>query len=119
MQQRIVAIIKTFPVVFFRELSLREFVRQWRSINQDGSCWVCPMPAVPRQEVLYCYIVIGNRIRYRCNISHFEPGGERIFSDGRRFTAKAWMVLTAPVVKPPHKIKKRGFQGFRYSEFLF
>lgn len=120
MNQRPVAIITTFPRVFFLEKSPREFVREFLAMNDDGEIyWQCKMGNAPKIEVVYCYIVINNRIRYRANIAGFEPGGKRYFGDGRSATARAWMILTGPVVKAPHRIERRGFQGFRYSDFIF
>src|SRR5436305_1254367 len=102
MTDRPCAIIVTFPRVFFREMSPRRFVREFLAMNtEDDWHWQCKIGNRARIEVVYCYIVIGNRIRYRANIAGFEPGGEREFDDGRKATARAWMILTAPVVKAP------------------
>ncbi|MCI0489369.1 MAG: hypothetical protein L0229_22480 [Blastocatellia bacterium] len=119
MDERPVAIIRTFPFVFFREKSLREFVREWYELNQDDVVWICPMHRLPKIEVPYVYIVALNRLRYRVNLVGFEPGGERIFESGRRWTANHWMLMAGPVVKAPHKMVMSGFQGFRYSGFIF
>jgi len=119
MTDRPQAIIVTFPRVFFREVSRLQFVRQFCGMNRDDSYWICKMGNVPRIEVPYCYIVIDNRIRYRANIAGFERGGEREFDDGRKATARAWMILTAPVIKAPGRIERLGFQGFRYSDLIF
>jgi hypothetical protein len=120
MSERPAAIIVTFPRVFFREVSPRQFVRDFLGMNSgEIEYWICKMGNVPRIEVPYCYIVINNRIRYRANIAGFEPGGERTFDDGRRATGRAWMILTAPVIKAPYRIQRTGFQGFRYSDLIF
>lgn len=117
--ERAEAIIVTFPLVFFREYTTVNFVRDFLGMNKDETYWICKMGNKPRVEVPYCYIIVGNRIRYRANIAGFEPGGERDFGDGRIQTARNWMLLTAPVIKAPYKIERRGFQGFRYTEIIF
>ena len=77
------------------------------------------MNRLPKIEVPYVYIVALNRLRYRVNLVEFEQGGEREFEDGRRYAANHWMVMAGPVVKAPYRIEMRGFQGFRYSGFIF
>ena len=119
-QQQTVAIITTFPRKFFLEMSPRQFVRAFFAMNDDDSIyWQCKFGAPPTRDVVYCYIVAENRIRYRANIAGFEPGGLRVFGDGRSATARSWMILTAPVIKAPYRIERRGFQGFRYSGIIF
>lgn len=123
---RPIGIIVTFPRVFFEEVSTASFVREFLGMNNPDyeGYWLCKIGSIPRQEVLYCYIIINNRIRYRANIAGFEPGGPQQF-DGRLsgkpriHTAKAWMQLTGPIVKAPYRMEKRGFQGFRYTEELW
>lgn len=112
------AIIVTFPRIFFREVSLRQFVREFCQMS-ESDVWFCKFAAIPRCEVIHCYIVIENRVRYRANLVGFDPGGEMIFADGRTATARAWMLLCGPIVKAPYRISMRGFQGFRYSQLLF
>ena len=115
-QQRAIAV--TWPLKSMTK-SPREFVREFMSINDGETCWYAKVNAVPKQEVLYCYIIIDNRVRYRANIVGFEQGCEMTFDDGRTATAKKWMILGAPVVKAPHKIEMTGFQGFRYTRLLW
>ena len=112
------AIAVTWPLSSMTKTP-REFVRSFMSINDGETCWYAKVGQVPKRDVLYCYVIIGNRVRYRANIVGFEPGGELTFSDGRSATAKVWMVLGAPVVRAPHRIEMRGFQGFRYTDLLW
>jgi hypothetical protein len=56
---------------------------------------------------------------YRANIGGFEPGGIKHFEDGRDCEAKHWMILTHPFIEANPRIPYKGFQGFRYSSFLF
>jgi hypothetical protein len=120
MKERPEAIIKTMPLVaIWQEQNPRDFLRSLKAVDRGDTFWLAPLPAVPKHEVLYFYFLIQGRLRYRLNISHYEPGGERTFEDGRKWTAKTWAILTGPVVKPPHKIEMRGFQAFRDSTWLF
>jgi hypothetical protein len=124
------AIVKTFPVHFFRDISPREFVRGFVIALNDPeheTVWWSMMGNRPKQEVQYCYIVIGNRVRYRASVGWFEgpydyPNelpGFKTFGDGRTLYSRYWMALTGPVIKAPERIPMRGFQGFRYCDILF
>jgi hypothetical protein len=120
MKERKQAIVITFPARCFQEFgSIREFLKNWQNVASSDSTWYWKMSNVPQQEVLYCYIVIGNRVRWRCNITSFESGGEMTFDGGRTVTTRNWRLLTAPVEKAPFKIPMGGFQGFRYSDLLW
>jgi hypothetical protein len=75
----------------------------------------------PTIEVLHCYLLLAGHIVVRANISHFEPGSGRVIKswDGRSLAPKWWAVLTAPVSWPDEPIRRRGFQGFRYTTTLW
>lgn len=72
----------------------------------------------PTLEVLHCYLLVEGKVIVRANISHFkEHKGRAVKSwDGRDLTPQWWGVLTAPVSWPEEIIKRRGFQGFRYTD---
>lgn len=72
----------------------------------------------PTVEVLHCYLLVEGKIIVRANISHFEKHkGRPVKSwDGRDLTPAWWAVLTAPVSWPEEPIRRRGFQGFRYTD---
>jgi hypothetical protein len=90
------------------------------AVMQDqDSYWLHKISAVPTIDVLYAYITVLGKIRYRANIGGFEEGGTKTFQDGRDCTAKHWMILTHPFVKAPEEILFQGCQGFRYTSFLF
>jgi hypothetical protein len=113
------AIVKTFPRVFFREVTPRQFVRDFIGMNDhDGWIWAVPMSTLPKQQVCHCFIVIDNHVKYRAQVVDFVPGYE-VTIRGTTIHPKYWMILTAPVVRAPRKIQYRGFQGFRYTEMLF
>ncbi|HEY0171151.1 MAG TPA: hypothetical protein VGB98_09010 [Pyrinomonadaceae bacterium] len=75
----------------------------------------------PTVEVLHCYLIVEGKVIVRANISHFEEGDGRAVKswDGHDLTPKWWAVLTAPVSWPEEPVKRRGFQGFRYTEDLW
>ena len=98
----------------------RIYLQQMEATIKDEDCyWLHKMNNLPTTDVLYCYVTVLGNILYRANIGGYEPGGHKIFNDGRVCYAKNWMILTHPFVKANPKIPKRGFQGFRYSKFLF
>jgi len=72
----------------------------------------------PTIEVLHCYLIVEGRVVVRANISHFEEGDGRAVKswDNRDLTPKWWAILTAPVVWPDEPVRRRGFQGFRYTD---
>jgi hypothetical protein len=99
-----------------RREALKRIVKLFSYLKEDEGAIYMSMPAKPRQEVLYCYILVDGRIRWRANISHFEPGDARKCVDGVERAPKYWMILTGPLVKAPRGLRMRGFRGFRYTE---
>jgi hypothetical protein len=80
------------------------------------------MAQQPTQDVLHCYLLVGGKVRVRCNISGYIAGdqlGEVTCWDDSERRANWWAMLTGPVSWPPEEIKMRGFQGFRYTEDLW
>jgi hypothetical protein len=139
MIERPEAIIITMPVKFLNDLSISEwktiynrtqkehilngyriYLQQMEAtIADENSYWIHKMNNLPTVEVVYCYVTVLGSIMYRANIGGFEPGGHKIFSDGRDCYAKNWMILTHPFIEARPRIKRKGFQGFRYTEILF
>lgn len=72
----------------------------------------------PKHDILYVYVNIGGKVRYRVNFVQTSTGHMR-FNDGKEMTAKVWIVTTGPLVKAPYVITMQGFQGFRYTHKLF
>ncbi len=70
---------------------------------------------VHEKEILYCYVNILSKIRYKAKVIGFEPGGEKEFDDGRKRTAKHWLLLHEFEKVP--EIRMGGFQGFRYWKY--
>lgn len=77
---------------------------------------------LPTKEITLCYVVWGGKVRYRCDIKEFIGGCTGEFSDGgviRSFKNRNLCVLQGPTIPAPYDIPMKGFQGFRYSPFLF
>jgi len=72
----------------------------------------------PKRDLLYVYLCIGNKIRFRANFVMSEGPCKKYFVDEGMF-ARAWIVLAGPVVRPDQPIVMKGFRGFRYTEKLF
>lgn len=115
-----IGLIITWSVKMLTEggASLKDFMYEFESMNEpDGGAWFQKCSKKPKHIPLYCYIIIGGRIMYRANISHYETGTATIKKCNQMIGQIEWprLVLTAPIIKAPHKIPMRGFQGFRYT----
>jgi len=97
-------------------LGFKDCIRQIESVKFDPEgYWLHSMGNKPvdEQRVTHAYINILSKIRYKAKVIGFEPGGEQQFDDGRKRTAKHWLLLHEfEKLKPA--IKMGGFQGFRY-----
>lgn len=98
-------------------------MKAFRQMQRDPEQFVrIAFSQMPKAEVLHCYILVSGRIWVRANISHWQGNyGEQVTSwDGHDLSdAKYWAILTAPVSFPQTPIKRRGFQGFRYTQELW
>lgn len=107
---------KKNQVIAGYKICLREI--EWVRQAPDDRWWNHSIGTKPTREVLYAYIVILGRVRYRANIVGWEAGGEKEFQDGRKRTAKHWLIL-GHFVPAPFAIKIKGSRGFQYTEKLF
>lgn len=77
----------------------------------------------PKKDILYVYLCIGGKVRFRCFYAGARSASEKTFGelDGSQKTirAKAWCLLSGPIVRPTIPIPMKGFRGFRYCERLF
>jgi hypothetical protein len=64
-------------------------------------------------------LLIDGEIKVRLNIAGYQPGEARECWDDTIRQPKYWVECTGPVSFPPEPIKRRGFQGFRYTEDLW
>lgn len=83
-------------------------------VSNPDEVWYHSMNNKPvnSNEILYCYVNVLNKIRYRFKVIGFNPGGEIKFNDGRKWWAKNWLLMHQP--EKIKEIKMGGFQGFRY-----
>ena len=102
----------------------RRMMRAFKEMErgEEGKYVLIAFDQKPTIEVLHCYILVGGEIRVRANIASWERGdsigGLHCWDDTTRHPK--WLaVLTGPVVWPAEPMKRRGFQGFRYTEELF
>lgn len=114
-------IIVNTPKIFIAEVG-DNYLPMWFDgpMPDRGGMFYWKLSNRPRIDILHCYIVYNGFIRWRCNIAEFLPGQTMYFFSGpcgeREVTGRAWMILTAPVIKAPQEIPMRGFRGFRYTE---
>lgn len=116
-------IIITVSRSMIRDSAARNY-RMW--LRQFFYCMSCDdchywfrLGNQPKLDVLYIYLCIGNKIRYRVTYAGCKGPGHPTFSDGRSLAGKAWVFAVGPVVAAPYIIRRKGFQGFRYTGKLF
>lgn len=86
----------------------------------DGLIYYMRVGSKPRQDknLSYVYLCIGNKIRYRAYYAGSAPASTMKFGD-KIISARAWVMMSGPVEKPPFEIPMKGFRGYRYTEKLF
>jgi hypothetical protein len=114
-------IIRTLPTIYADSEHLamqrmeRSIDRMMRGLKETIHIFLDQKPTL---DVLYLYILVNGTIRYRFKIVEYMPGDRAVSWDGQKRSPK-WMAVVTDPVKPPHEIKMRGFQGFRYTEELW
>jgi hypothetical protein len=106
---------------------LLAFIRYFeQTMQEEDSLWLQKSKNRPAQDISIVYIVVCNQVRYKLFYGGYQTGETTIHNgDGHSWSSRqviSWprLVLAGPVVKAPHKIKQKGFQGFRYvTEELF
>ena len=90
------------------------------AMNQDGWVYYMRQGARPKIDVLYVYLCIGGKIRFRTQFAG-TTRGDMTFSDGKQMFAKVWVMLVGPLVRPRRgdEPTMKGFRGFRYTHKLF
>ena len=113
-------IIITISQAMLKEKGYRNWLRNYLEAmgKEDWTYWM-RQGVQPKHEILYVYLCIGGKIRYRSNF--VMSWGPRLvtFKGGKQMFAKAWIVMCGPVVKPVEPIYRKGFRGFRYTQKLF
>lgn len=112
-------IIISISAKYLKERGVRNWYKDFlKGMSGENYSYWFRLAQMPKfTDMLYVYLCIGNRIRYRANLVGFYPGGEFKCDDGRIITAKFWCVVTGPLARG--NVRRKGFQGFRYTEELF
>jgi hypothetical protein len=74
----------------------------------------------PLKDVLHVYLIVEGRVVGRARLAGYvaERGPVQCF-DGTTRTYPVWAELVGPYEPAPAEIKRRGFQGFRYTTDLW
>lgn len=113
-------IIITISAGMLREKGYRNWLRNFLEAmsREDWTYWM-RTGSQPKRDVLYVYLCIGGKVRFRANYVMPEGPGMKTFNDGKTMYARAWIIMAGPVVRPDCTIAMKGFRGFRYTEKLF
>ena len=122
MSLRPTGIIRTLPSLYAESKSISR--RRYELSIAGLKNGVIPaiyiaLAQMPKIEVLYMYLLIDGEIKVRLNIAGYEDGTARECWDKTIRKPKYWAICTGPVSHPPEPIKRRGFQGFRYTKDLW
>lgn len=93
-------------------------------MEEDGALWYQKCKNRPTQDkyLQYVYIIVSNRVYYRGYYGGYHTGPLECYLNSwssRQVVTWPRIVIAGPIVKAPHKIYRKGFQGFRYTETLF
>jgi len=101
--------------------NLKTFIQHFNeSVNDDEGLWYQKCRNKPQYDVLYVYIIYGNKLRYRCQFVLWTKQPEVLYdANGEKEVEWGRIGMTGPLVKCPFKRKLKGFQGFRYTTKLF
>jgi hypothetical protein len=117
----------TLPVAFFQDrgMSYAEFEKMFvRYMRRDDAIMNFRLTNLPLHDVAYVYLIFDGFLQYRANLVMYERNTAKEFNDApdgkiRSFPPSNWVLFTGPVIKAPHDIPMKGFQGFRYTTKLF
>lgn len=103
---------------------LLRFIRWFEQCLHDEDGWFYhKCKNGPSVDVLYVYIIIANRLYYRCSFaSHSRQPVEAFLKPGSEESVMIdWphLILTGPLIRCPYKRKLSGFRSFRYCKKLF
>lgn len=121
MPDRPTGIIRTLPSCYGdKSTSARRFKTSiaWLESGSIPAVYIA-LQAIPKTEVLHIYLLIEGEIKVRLNIAGYEPGDARECWDETIRKPKYWAVCTGPVSRPDSPVKRRGFQGIRYTDDLW
>lgn len=120
------AIMLTLGVDFFKmypggEAQCRKMLEGLNKTDRYNWMQLCGS-GIPTAKVGYCYLVFGGKVQYKLEIKEFRKESTGSFNDGgieRIYTNKNLCVMQGPCIPAPFDIPMKGFQGFRYTEYLF
>lgn len=121
-ENRPTGIIRTLPTLYGNErnIALRKYTRSVTALERgEIEAIYVALAQVPRIEILHVYLLIDGEIQVRLNLAGYVPGDARACWDDTIRRPKIWAMCTGPVSRPPVVIKRRGFQGFRYTHDLW
>lgn len=120
MKERPTGIIRTLPSLGPEHIGKKRYELSIEAMEAGRiDAIYIALPSVPKTEVLHLYLIIEGRVDIRLNIAGYEPGDARKCWDETIRQPKVWAVCTGPVSRPPEPMKRRGFQGFRYTGDLW
>ena len=112
-----IAILRTLPSLYAdpANVGYQGLMRSIRECERDEAAgFYIALAQQPKYEVLHLYLLIGGEVNYRFMLAGYSPGTDAVCWDQTVMQPKLWAICTGPVERPPHSIKRRGFQGFRY-----
>lgn len=120
MKERPTGIIRTLPSLEPGHVGRQRYETAIKAMERGyHDAIYIALSAIPKTPVLHMYLLVEGKIEVRLNISHYEDGDERECWDKAIRKPKVWAVCTGPVSRPEEPIKRRGFQGFRYTGDLW
>jgi hypothetical protein len=113
-------IIITISAGMLKEKGYRNWLRNFlRAMSHEECTYWMRQGSKPKKDILYVYLCINNKVRFRANFVMAEGPCDKTFDDGKQMFARAWIVLAGPLARPDHTIEMKGFRGFRYTQKLF
>src|SRR5437870_1813031 len=93
---------------------MRPFIRYFREIMiEENSLWMdwCKNP--PQHDIIYVYIIVLNRLKYRCYYAGHETGETKMWNDDGTYEiiSKPRILMAGPFERCPFKRELRGFQS--------
>jgi hypothetical protein len=99
---------------------LRTFLKSFKKCLDADDYWIHFCKNKPKFDIIYVYIIISNRLAYRCHFGGWDVySGIGYKANGDKTNMKNGIALAGPLVKCPFKRELKGFRNFRYSTKLF
>lgn len=96
------------------------FLKAFKACLEADDYWIHFCKNCPQRDVIFIYIIICNRLAYRCQFGGWHAiTGNGYKANGDHTTLKPGLVMAGPLVRCPFKRTLKGFQGFRYTTKLF